>query len=272
MRRLAALLASAVLLSGCASVQRLAAAAITPPRLHFERATLAALDLEGTTVVLAFTVENPNDLSLRVASATWRLDVEEARVSEGELPGGATLPARGTAPFAVSVRLRWAEVSRLAERARRQPEVAYRIGGVIGVETPVGTLELPYHHEGRLPVPKLPELRLARASVDMASLTELELQLTLEVVNPNGFMLPGAALRFDLLLNGVAVATGREATVSALDASGTARLTVPIRVSLLGAGRALSGLHGGGELRLRGVVRAGGLETPVDLVLDFGKR
>jgi LEA14-like dessication related protein len=272
MRRLSALLASAALLAGCASVQRLAAAALSPPRLHFDQATVTSLDLEGTTVLLAFTLENPNDVELRVASATWRLEVEEARVSEGELPGGVTLPSRGTAPFAVTVRLRWADVARLAEQARRQSQVAYRIGGVIGVETPVGVVALPYHHQGRLPVPSLPALRLANASVDMTSLTDLELDLTLDVENPNGFMLPGATLRFDVLLNDVPVATGREATLGPLDASGAARLTVPIRVSLLGAGRALSTLHGGAELRLRGVVRAGGLETPVDVRMDLGNR
>jgi hypothetical protein len=85
-------------------------------------------------------------------------------------------------------------------------------------------------------------------------------------------MLPGATLRFDLLLNDVPVATGREATLEPLGAGGAARLMVPIRVSLLGAGRALSTMHGGAELRLRGAVRAGGLERPVDLKMEVGKR
>jgi hypothetical protein len=43
-------------------------------------------------------------------------------------------------------------------------------------------------------------------------------------------------------------------------------------VSLLGAGRALTTSHGGGVLRLRGSVRAAGLETPVDLRMELGKK
>jgi LEA14-like dessication related protein len=273
MRRLPVLLAATLLLAGCASLQRLAAAAITAPRLKLQQATVAAVDLEGATVHLAFTLENPNDVAFKVARASWRLDVEEARVAEGEVPGGLTLAARGTAPFGVSVRLRWGDVQRLAERAGRQEQVAYRIEGAVGVESPLGVLTLPFTHQGRLPVPRLPAFRLASAAVNLASLTELELLLALEVENPNAFPLPGAALRFDLLVNGVTVAAGREARLDPLVAGGEARLSVPIQVSLLGAGRAAASLHGGGgELRLRGTVRAGGLETPVDLKLELGRR
>jgi LEA14-like dessication related protein len=271
MRRLAVLLVP-LLLAGCASLQKLAAGALDAPRLRFERATVAAVDLEGTTLVLDFTVENPNEVSFEVAGATWRLAIEGAEVAVGDLPGGVALPARGTAPFAVTVRLRWAEAARLAEQVRRQPEVGWRVEGSITVESPVGRLSLPYRHEGRVPVPRLPGLRLAGASLEVASFTEIEVDLSIDVTNPNEFLLPGGTLRFDLLLNGVVVATAREAALKRVDAHGEARLAVPVRVSLAGAGRAAGTLHGGGRLQLRGIISAGGLERPVDLELELGRR
>jgi LEA14-like dessication related protein len=272
MRRLAALLISFSLVTGCASLQHLAEGAFEKPRLHFVEAKVTAVDLEGTTVALHFTLENPNDLSFRVAGATWRLEVEAAEVADGALPGGVTLPSRATAPFEVSVRLRWADVARLAEQVRRQAQVGYRVDGAVRVETPIGELALPYQHEGHLPVPRLPDVRLVRAAVDVNSLTDLELDLTLDVENPNGFPLPGTTVQFDVLVNGVPVASGKEARLEPLGAGGEARLTLPIRVSLLGAGRALTTSHGGGELRLRGTVRAAGLESPLDLRMELGKR
>lgn len=271
MRRFAVLLVP-LLLSGCASLQRLAEGTLEKPRLRFEKAEVAAVDLEGTTLVLDFTVENPNDLTFEVAGATWRLAVEGAEVADGDVPGGVALPARGKAPFAVTVRLRWADAARLADQVRQQPEVAWRVEGAIAVESPVGRLSLPYSHDGRLPVPRLPGLRLAGGSLEVASFTELEVELSLDVTNPNEFLLPGATLRFDLLLNGVVLATAREATLRRVDAHGEARLVVPVRVSLAGAGRAAGTLHGGGKLQLKGTVSAGGLEHRVDLELDLGKR
>jgi LEA14-like dessication related protein len=271
-RRLSLLLLPTLLLGGCASVQRLAAAAFTPPRLHLERARVAEVDLEGAAVVLDLTIENPNDLALRVARASWRLQVEGAQVSEGQLPGGLALPARGTAPFALTVRIRWADLTRLAEQLRHQATVAYRIDGTVGVETPLGVLSPSFKHQGQVPVPRLPALRLAGVSADMHSLTNLELELALEVENPNAFPLPGAVLRFDLLVNGVVVASGREVTLSPLRAGGETRLKLPIGVSLLGAGRAAASIHGGAEVRLRGTVQAGGLEAPLDLRIDVGRR
>jgi LEA14-like dessication related protein len=264
MRRLVPLLLPVLLLAGCASVQRLAASVFAPPRLHLDRTTVVEVDQEGSTIQLDFTVENPNDLGFRVARATWRLQVEGAEVSEGALPGGVALPAREKSPFQVMVRLRWAEVERLAERALRQPQVAYRLEGTISVNTPAGVVTLPWSHRGELPVPRLPEVRLERVTVGMGSLTELELGLVLEVRNPNGFALPGLTLRFDLLLDGEVLLSGREATMEPVAAHGEARLTLPLRLSLLGGGPAAA-LHGGGALRLRGTLRAGGREVPLDL-------
>lgn len=273
MTRLAALIGSALLLSGCAGLQRLAELSLTPPTVTLERTSIASLDFEGATIGLELTLKNPNDVAVQVARASWRLAVEESDVGEGELPGGVTIPSRGTAPFAVTVRVRWADVTRLAGRARRQEQVAYRVSGTVSVGTPVGVMDLAFKHAGTLPVPRLPTLKLAGASADFASLTELGLQVALEVENPNGFPLPGATLTFDLLVNGVAVASGREATLAPLGARGRARLTLPLQVSLLGAGRAAATLSGGaGELRLRGTVRAAGLEAPVDLRLELGRR
>jgi LEA14-like dessication related protein len=272
MRRHLTLLFPILLLGGCASLQRLAAAAFTPPRLHFQQATVGSVDLDGATVLLAFTVENPNDVSVQVASATWRLQAEGAEVSEGDLPGGLTLPARATIPFTVKVPLRWADLTRLAGQVQQKSELAYLIDGAIGVETPVGLVTLPYRHHGQLPVPRLPALRLVKVTASLSSLTALELGLVLEVENPNGFPLPGATLRFDLLVNDVPVASGREATLEPLGSRGAARLTVPVRISIQGAERAVAALRGGGgEVRLRGTVRAGGLETPLDLKLDLGR-
>jgi LEA14-like dessication related protein len=271
-RHLALLLLPALLLGGCASLQRLAASAFAPPRLHLEGVRVAEVDLEGATLVLDVTLDNPNDVAFRVARASWRLQVEGDQVSEGELPGGLTLPALGTAPLALGVRLRWADVARLAEQVRRQAQLAYRIDGTVAVETPVGEVALEFKHQGQLPLPRLPELRLARVSADLSSLTDLDVGLTLEVENPNAFPLPGAALRFDLLVNGVAVVTDQEVTLEPLGAGGQARLEVPVEISLLGAGRAALTLRGGGEVRLRGTLRAGALKTPVDLRLDLGRR
>ena len=273
MPRHLALICSVSLVSGCAGLQRLAEHPFAPPSVTLEGATIAELALEGATVRLDLTLKNPNQVAFEVARASWRLEVEETGLGEGELAGGLAIPSRGTAPFAVTVRLRWAEVMRLVDRVGRSEQVAYQVGGTVGVRTPVGVVTLAFRHAGRLPVPRLPTVRLAGAAVEMASFTELDLRLALELENPNGFPLPGATLSFDLLVNEVAVATGREATLAPLEAGGRSRFSLPLRVSLLGAGRAAATLGGGtGELRLRGRVRAGGLERPIDLRLELGRR
>lgn len=272
MDRLVALICSAFLLGGCAGLQRLADLSLASPRVTLAQASIAQADLDGATVRLDLLLENPNDVAFEVAQANWRLEVEQVRVGEGALPGGLAIPARGTAPFAVTVRVRWADVQRLVERVGKREQVDYKVSGTVGVRTPVGLVSLAFSHSGKLPVPRLPALRLTGASVEVASFTELDLELALEVENPNAFPLPGAALTFELLVNGTSVAAGREATLAPLAAHGAARVSLPLRLSLLGAGRAAMSLHGGGgEVRLRGVVRAGGIEAPIDVRFEVGR-
>jgi LEA14-like dessication related protein len=270
MRPLAALICSAFLLGGCAGLQRLADGSLDSPQLTLVQASVAEADSEGATVRLDLTLENPNDLAFEVASARWRLEVEGTELGKGALPGGLAIPARDVVPFGVTVRVRWAEVRRLVERVGKKEQVAYRISGSVGVKTPVGLVALAFDHAGKLPVPRLPTLRLAGAAVELASFTELDLELALEVENPNPFPLPGAALTFELLVNGTSVAAGREATLAPLAAHGMARVALPLRLSLLGAGRAAASIHGG-EVRLRGFIRAAGIEAPIDLRLELGR-
>ena len=119
MTRLVALICSAFLLGGCAGLQRLADLSFVSPRVTLAQASIAQADLDGATVRLDLLLENPNDVAFEVAQATWRLEVEQVQVGEGALPGGLGIPARGTAPFAVTVRVRWADVQRLVERVGR---------------------------------------------------------------------------------------------------------------------------------------------------------
>jgi LEA14-like dessication related protein len=263
---LVAALAAAVQLAGCAAVGELAKSAFEKPTLRFVDVAVERLDFEGATLAFDFRLVNPNGFGLTLGKVAYGLAVDGREVARGEIEGGLRIPASGEVPVRFTATLPYREVSHLLELVERGGSVPYTLSGVVGVKTPVGLLELPVSHSGQAPLPGLPGFRFAGVDVRMAGLTDLELDVQLEVHNPNPFPLPPGQLRYTLTLDGQPVASAELHELKAVASGAQGRVTVPVRLSLRAAGRVLGALRGGGaDLRLNGQARLGALPVPVDV-------
>jgi LEA14-like dessication related protein len=254
-------------LASCAELSQLANAALERPTLTFQSASIQALDLSGATVAFEYRLENPNAFGLDLARVAYRLDLEGKRIVDGEMPGGLKVPARGGAPVTFPVRLRFADVPGFAQLLSSRDAVAYRLSGAVGVQTPVGVVEVPLSHEDRLPLPRLPGFALEGISVRSASLTDVVLDVRLAVKNPNRFPLPAATLGYGLSVAGAPVASAEGKDLRAVASGASAVVAIPVRVSLLGAGRAVNQLVQGNavDVALTGSADFGGVPVPIDL-------
>jgi LEA14-like dessication related protein len=166
-----------------------------------------------------------------------------------------------------TARLPFAEVPRLLELVARGGQVAYTVGGQVDVDTPIGVIDVPASHSGTVDLPTLPAFRIASARVKLASLTEVEVELTLAIDNRNPFPLPEGELKYALALGGEVVATADGEALAGVAARTEGRVVIPVRLSLLGAGRALAAVVRGGtaDLRVTGEAKLGSLPVPLDV-------
>jgi LEA14-like dessication related protein len=264
---LAALAAAPLLLGGCATLGELAKSAFREPKLTFVRVTVAGLDFEGATLAFDYRLENPNAFGLTLARVRYWLKVEGSEVTRGEVAGGLSIPAAGQAPVRFTARLPFAAVPRLAELVGRREPVAYTVGGLVGVNTPVGQVDVPLSRSDKVALPQLPAFRLEGVSVGMASLRELEVKVSLGVANPNPFPIPAGAIAYQLMVGKEVVATAETAPLSEVAAGGGRTVVIPVRMWLTGAGAAAaSALRGGGaQVRLSGEARLGALPVPLEV-------
>lgn len=263
--RLATLL-PALALAGCATVRDLAGSAFQRPTLTFESASIEGVDLEGVTVVLHYRLENPNAVGLRLSRVGYALDVEERRVLDGSLPGGLAIPSRGAAPLPVAVRVRLAALPGLLESLAAKEEAAYRISGDAGVDTPLGTLDVPFQHSGRIPVPRLPGFSIESARV-VGGLLSPGIALRLRISNRNAFPLPEGRLEYRVEVAGKAVARAATATLAPVAAKGSTSVELPVQVDLAAAGSALAAALQGGsvEVAVHGDAGFATVRVPLDL-------
>jgi LEA14-like dessication related protein len=261
LRSLALLLALLAGLPGCA----LLSAAFDPPKLHFDSWAPENLDLEGVTIALKYRVENPNSAGFRLSKVNWALDLDGRPAAKGDMPAGLQVPARGVAPLTIPVRLRWRDLPDIARLVGRE-EVAFKVAGNAAVASPVGDVNLPFSKEGRLPVPKPPGVAIENVRIKDLSPTNLSLDLQLRVTNQNRFPLPVGALAWGLRLGGDDVAKGNGHPLAAVPPGGSAKVTVPVRLSLVAAADAIQRLLRGGEVPVAvdGQAEFGGMRFPFE--------
>jgi LEA14-like dessication related protein len=265
--RLAATAAALLVLtaSGCAALGQLARSAFDPPKLEFVDWSARALDAEGVTIGLQYKLTNPNSQGFRLSRVGWALDLEGKPAAKGDMPTGLTVPANGSAPLELPVRVRWRDVPDLVKLlVSPKGDVGFKVTGVAALAGPLGDVELPFSREGRVDLPRVPGFGIEGIRVRELSLTNVSLDLRLRVSNANKFPLPVGALAYGLRLGGEPVASGDGKPLAAVPPGGEATVTIPVRLSLASAGGAIRRLLQGESLpaELDGTAEFGDLQFP----------
>jgi LEA14-like dessication related protein len=145
--------------------------------------------------------------------------------------------------------------------------IRYKLAGAIGVRTPVGVLDLPLSHEGRLALPSIPRFSLEGISVRSVGFDAVSLDLKLRVKNPNAFALPLGALDYALAIGGAQVARAQGTKLAAVAGGTSAVVAIPVRLDVASAGRAAADLAKGGDVQvdLTGRAVVAGLPLPLEL-------
>lgn len=257
-----------LLLAGCAGLNEFAASAVQKPKLTFRAVSLSSLDLEGATLAFTYDLENPNGFGLNLATVGYTVDVEGTRVASGEVPGGVEIKAKGTAPLTFPVHVRFQDVPGIVSLlGTRKDAVRYKLGGHVGVRTPLGVLDVPMSHEDRLKLPSMPQFALDGISIRSLGFSEITFDVKLRVRNPNGFALPLGKLDYALAVGGASVARAAAVDVVPVAGGSSGVVAIPVRIDVASAGRAAADLARGGEVQvdLDGRANLGGIPFPLDL-------
>jgi LEA14-like dessication related protein len=137
-----------MLLTGCGSVQR--------PSAEVRGAELGEITGDAITLNMDVLLSNPNRSALKMGRSSYAMTVADVRIVEGESEAGVTLPAGGSAPLTVPVRIRWDELLRVKDAlVQTGGDVPYRIDGRIGIggALPIlGQQSIPLEYSGTLPL------------------------------------------------------------------------------------------------------------------------
>ncbi|WP_416885014.1 LEA type 2 family protein [Marinospirillum sp.] len=246
-------------LAGCSFLKE--SGAWQEPEVHIEQVRLSGLNFERAQLEAHFTVTNPNAYAIHLGALDYRLDVADAQLLAGRQTQGQRLGAGQTNTVILPLELEFAELMRLVDQWQNAARIPYRIEAGMRFELPlVGDLRVPVHHQGEIPRPRLPQVRLIALEQEALSLSGASLVLVLGVRNLNDFQLNIQQLSYGFRLNGQAVGQGELASGVVLDSDQETSVRIPLRISSRQAGRAL----------FDALLRGQPLEYQVDLTSHIG--
>jgi len=257
------------------------------PSIAFEGARLDELKFSEARLTFTARVDNPNPFPLSVSRVRFALLLEGRPAAQGQLdtafaipPASAAPPVDPAAPAALvpgegsitfPVAIRFGALPGFAKVMAAQREAAYALSGAVAFSTPSGMVEVPIQAGGVIPIPKRPDVQVARFQLRSASPTRIVLELRIRVGNTNVFPLPSARLDYTLYVSGrdVARATGR--LESPLGVGETAEILIPIEISPLKVGKAAARFllpFASLKVELKGGLDFEGVPVPLDLDAD----
>ena len=252
------------LVIGCALLRSAVSSTFDKPTLTFREARLPSVDLDGAELDLVFLVTNPNSMGLDLTQASYVLEVEGHQVVAGAPQNGLVIPGHATTEVTFPAHIRWLEIAPALEALFAQDEVHYKASGQIGIDSPIGLLQLPVEHEGTFASPKMPRFDVGSPRITGLTLTGARLSVPLKIQNLNSFPLPlggilgnvaiaGANVGHIALPESAPVAAGKEATIN-----------LPLEVNFLSAGSAAAQAirTGVAEVKIDATLNAAGATLP----------
>lgn len=267
-----------LLFQGCSSLQQAEQLMNgIQPTGEVKGVKLSGLDLRGIDLLFDVEVDNPNPVAISLDGLDYDLKLLNRSFLKGQQSMGMSLAADGKSQVKLPVRMEFERLLQHYSELSNRDDVPYQLDLGLGIDVPLlGRVRLPMSYQGRLPVPKLPDVRVNRIDVQRMSLQAIDLMLELEVENPNRFALMLQRLDYQFKLNGIDVGQGAAAQSLNIDKQGKGRVRLPLSLDLQKAGGGLySALMGGRGLsyELSGMLDATG-DTPLigDIKIPLDKQ
>jgi len=263
------MLSAGVLIApGCAALDQFAN---REPSGRVKSVAIEDLSLKGASLLFDVELDNPYDVDVPLTNLAYRLQSRGERFLSGEVDLEGVIPARGSRTLQLPADVRFASLLQTLADVRPGALVPYQAQLDVKARLPgLGERTLPVSKEGELPVPAVPEIRMANLDVQKLTLSNIRAVAELEIENTNRFPIDLESMQYAFALSGVNVAQSRLTEPASFKPGEAARLELPLEFSPVQAGLALLDTLRGGETgyRIQGEIAARTPFGPVRLPYD----
>lgn len=234
-------------LSGCQSMTPKAVVQAVKPTATVAGSHLTSLDFNQIGLLFDIDIHNPNAVAITLAHFNYELLVNGVAFLHDHQSRPTELKAHDHSRIQVPVTLNIPRLTETITSLKGAKEVGYELKLGLGVDLPLlGVVQLPLSESGTVPIPQLPRVQMAGVQMKSMGLAGAELNLRLEVENPNAFTAALNTFNYTFQVNGQNWASGTAPQPLQIKPNGKSTLTLPIQLNLASGGlTALQALTGG---------------------------
>jgi len=233
------LIVSVILLGvGCASLTDLAKrGGIQKPAFQLTDSRITKLSFKGVDLVFDVQIENPNSLGISLSGFQYDFLINQRQLVNGRSDEELKIPARGKETVRIPVSLLFSQIYQLYSSLRNRDSVDYQMNTCFLVNLPVlGQMTIPLKKSGKIPLLKIPSINLKRISLKKLSFTGADLEIQLEIDNPNQLSFDLKKLDYALDVNQTNWLRGVRNEALKLSANGEQVVSLPVHLNLLKLG------------------------------------
>lgn len=244
MKKSFAILLVAIIFAGCSNLKDLADT--QKPKLSVENVQVTDFSFSEIEVTYDVNIDNPNPVALQMLSYDYNLDINGSSFVKGDQQEGLDIEASGSSMVRIPVTINFQDLYRSVKGLVDKDESSYQFMSHLAFDLPIiGRTEIPVSKKGNVPMIKLPKLKVKNLAVQNVSLSGADVNLKLQLDNPNGFGMNVDAMQYNLEVNGSNWASGNALNGTSIQENGTTELNIPISLNIgqmgMSAYRILSG-------------------------------
>jgi LEA14-like dessication related protein len=152
-------LLTSLLLGACGS---LLTSAVEPPEVSLAGLGFGEPGLFEQQLRVDLRLRNPNNFEVALDRVTFNLEVNDKPFAHGRATEGLDLPALGETVVPVTVDVPTNDLIERVMEVGTERRLDYRLTGEAQLDS-LFFSTVPFHHEGKLALPKLPELQTPKA-------------------------------------------------------------------------------------------------------------
>lgn len=231
------ILCSVLLITSCATVQNFLQSTFQKPTVSFESARISRLSFETIDFLFNLKISNPNPVGISLAGFDYNFQLNENAFVKGEQTKGMDIESNDESTVQIPVSLTFSDIYRTFSSLKNQDSTTYHMACGFSFNLPVlGMTRIPVSKSGTLPLLKLPEIRIQSLTLEKLSIVEVDLNLSVEIDNPNGFAFFINAMDYHFDVDGITWLKGISNKNMQIGSKQSNVIDLPISLNLLQIG------------------------------------
>lgn len=230
---------SGLLFSGCSQKQIKEGLKKQQPKVTLEQTRITGMSLDYVDLGFDLKIDNPNPVAITLAGFSYDLSLDGRPFLKGRNDERSSLKAMDSSQMTVPLRLDMQDLYDTYQGLKDQDETTYKLLLDLDLEVPVlGVIPYQVKVSKSITLPKAPKLSLQSINTKKLGLSGADLELLVEVDNPNSFAFDVQELDYQLDVAGSSWASGKASKLGGVKSKQKGVLKLPISLDFrkLGSG------------------------------------